>query len=183
MGNAAGVSSQASMYGSGASAIQGVGSLASAYAESESLKAQGDYQRAVSQMNAEIAEDQAQDATKRGESAVRDLERDTKQKIGAQRAALAASGVKVDSGSAAQIQQDTELLAVEDARTLRNNAVREAWGFKSQAVNMRSQGNFASLAARNQASNTLLAGGMRAVGNFSDAYGRYQDSKPIKKKG
>ncbi len=163
-------------------AVQGAGNLASAYAESESLKAQGDYQRTISEMNAQLANDQAEDAMKRGEGAVRQLDKETKQKIGAQRAALAASGVKVDSGSAAQIQQDTELLAVEDTRTIRNNAVREAWGFKQQASNLKSQGNFANITARSQANNTLLSGGMQATGNFMNAYGKYKENQPIKKK-
>ena len=157
--------------------IQGVADLGSAYAESESIKAQGDYQRSISQMNADLANQQALDAQKRGEGAARDQRRETMQKVGAQRAALAESGVDVGSGSAAQMQLDTELVGVQDERTLRNNAVREAWGFRSQAANSMAQGDFASITARGQATQTLLNGGMRAAGNFSSAYGTYSNKK------
>lgn len=157
--------------------IQGVANLGSAYAESESIKAQGEYQRSISQMNSDLANLQAEDSLKRGESAVRDMRKETKQRVGAQRAALAASGVDVGSGSAAQVQLDTELAGVMDERTLRNNAAREAWGFRSQAANTMAQGDFASITARGQANQTLLTGGMRAAGNFSSAYGTYKNGK------
>lgn len=159
--------------------IQGVASLGSAYAESESIKAQGDYQRSISEMNSEFANAQANDATKRGEQSVNDLRQQTRQRVGSQRAALAASGVDVGSGSAAQLQMDTEMTAIQDARTIRNNAVREAWGFRSQAANMSAQGDFASITARGQSTQTLLNGGMRAAGNFSSAYGAYKDGKKV----
>jgi hypothetical protein len=165
--------------------IQGVGNAASAYAESESIKAQGGYQRRMGNLNADLAESQSGDALKRAEGAVRDNKNQTRQKVGAQRASLAASGVDVGSGSAAQLQQDTELTGVQDEQTIRNNAIREAWGYRIQASNARAQGNFASITARGQANQTLINGGMRAAGNAFSAYGSYKDNKNpnTKKKG
>lgn len=155
--------------------VQGVSNVGSAYAESESIKAQGSYQRSVADANAELSNMQANDASKRGEAAVNDLRKATKQKVGAQRAAAAASGVDVGSGSAAQLQEDTALQGVQDTLTIRNNATREAWGFRAQANNFQSQGDFASLTARSQSNQTLINGGMRAVGNGASAWGSYSD--------
>jgi len=169
------------MGSTGGFAMQGTADAASAYSESESIKAQGSYQRQMAQMNSALANEQASDASKRGEGAVRDLQKETRAKVGAQRAAAAASGVDVGSGSAAQMQQDTELVAAQDALTIRNNAVREAWGYRTQATNIKSQGEFASLTARTQASQTLINGGMRAAGNALSAYGSYKENRAKEK--
>lgn len=152
----------------GLSALQGVGTMAQAYSESESIRAQGAYQREMAELNASRAEDQSRDAYKRGEEEASVRRKRTKLAVGSQRAALAAQGISVDSGTALNIQQDTEALGALDEMTIRNNAIREAYGYRSQAADFRSQGDFASLSARANANATLLTGGMRAIGTAYD---------------
>lgn len=52
---------------------------------------------------------------------------------GEQRAAIGASGIVGSEGSAAAIQDDTAVQGELDALTVRNNAVLEAWGIRTDA--------------------------------------------------
>lgn len=57
----------------------------------------------------------------------------TGQAIGTQRSVQAANGIDVNSGSAAQLQDDTAMIGELDALTIQNNAAREAYGYRVQA--------------------------------------------------
>lgn len=86
-------------------------------------------------INASFANQAADDATKRGAYDA-DLQRiRTAQNIGTQRTAQAANGGDVNSGSNALVQEDTASLGELDALTIANNAAREAYGYKVQALN------------------------------------------------
>src|SRR5688572_4523364 len=111
------------------SGAQAAGSIASAYSESEALKAQGAHQKRMAGINAELAEMQADDAIKRGDKEAEGVRRNAKKMIGSQRAALAAQGIEIDDGSALEIQDETRAIATEDALQIKNNAWRTAWGF------------------------------------------------------
>lgn len=119
------------------------------------------------EFNANVADLQAEDALQRGV----DTESRTRQQIrgvlGAQRATLAGNGVDVGFGSAVDVQADAAYLGELDALTVRNNAAREAWGFRQAAADTRMQadivrrGGTAAVAAgelQRQASNTAMAG-------------------------
>lgn len=106
-----------------------------AYRQSEATKAGYEYQSAVNRNNAIIAEWQAQDALQRGQTAEQRQRLKAAQLKGSQRAALAARGVALDEGSPLAILQDTEFMAEQDALTIRDNAAREAWGYRTQSRN------------------------------------------------
>lgn len=112
---------------------------------------QGNYEKGIFDMNAGVADQQAADALVRGQEAESLQRSQTRGMIGSQRAALAASGVDVSDGSAADVQADTAMLGELDARAIRNNARREAWGYQVQATNYRSQGALAQASGKNQA--------------------------------
>lgn len=136
-------------------------------------------QARIAQVNAKFAEMQARDAFKRGQEGEAISRMKVKKTIGAQRAAMAAQGIRVDEGSAQDIQQETQEIGALDVMTIRNNAMREAFGYETQAraetmkgqfattqgamqaAGLRMQGDWAYTAGRNQALETLLTGGMR----------------------
>lgn len=123
----------------------------------------GQAQRDMYERNAATTELMATDAIERGretESRVRLLGRKT---IGAQRASLAAQGVDIDAGSAVTAVEDTALMAELDALTVRNNAAREAWGYKVKASDLRAEGQLAARAGSQAARNTLLSGAGNAA--------------------
>lgn len=159
------------------SATQSVSAAGSAYAQSQAMKAQGEYQKTMMELNARMANLQAADAIKRGDKAAAANKKQTKQLIASQRVAMAAQGIEIDEGSALDIQEDTAAMGAEQALAIRNNAWREAWGFRADAVGYQGQGEMAKMAANRGARNTLVAGGMQALGYGMQSYGYYQQGK------
>lgn len=177
-----------------------VSSGVNAYTQSQNERAQGDYASAMYKLNARMAEFQAADALSRGEtdaaatlkkgykgSAI--IRRSGKQTAGAQKVALAAQGIDINTGSAKETLADTEAMseidqieiqrsAELDALTIKNNAVREAWGFKTQASNYASEGDYAIMAAKNKARSTLINGGLQALSYGLYAYGNFKKNNP-----
>ncbi len=100
--------------------------------------------RTQSDFEAKLAEMLAVDVTARGELAAQRVGMQTRGLIGSQRAALAASGVDVNSGSAADLQVDAAKFSAMDEQIIRNNAAREAMGIRTNS-------KLAQLAARNEA--------------------------------
>ena len=146
---------------------------ASTYSQYASLKAQGNYQSQIALSNARMAGIQADDAVQRGEKDVLKSQQETKAVGGAQRAALGAQGVAMNSGSALDVQEDTAGRGAMDALMIRNNAWRTAWGYKVQAQQDTTQAAFDKLAARNQARATLLTGGLEAARSFASGADRW----------
>ena len=131
--------------------------------DAKTLRAQAKYQEAMFEINAGYAELQGKDALHRGEEDVHSIKSGAKQLIGSQRASLAAQGIEVDSGSALEIQQDTAALAELDSIRARNNAWREAWGYKVEAQQASAQGQLAAITGKAKAQQTLLTGGITAL--------------------
>jgi hypothetical protein len=134
--------------------------------QAKAIKNQAAYESQVYGINAELAEAQAVDAVARGAEAAGRHRARTRQVIGSQRAGLAAQGVDIGDGSAADVQADAATLGELDALTIENNAKREAWGYKVQASEYRNQsklvrrgGRAMASAARMQGYSTLLTGG------------------------
>lgn len=146
------------------SVAMGASSFISANNQAGAAEMSGAFTKQQSEFNAQMADLQAADAIRRGDKDATTLKKGAKQLIGSQRAGLAAQGIDVNSGSAADVQADTAGSAEVDALTIKNNAWREAFGYKVQALDARTKGNFAELAGRNEAKNTLLTGGITALG-------------------
>lgn len=115
-------------------ALSGVG----AYNKSVADKAAYDMQATVADNNAMLADAQGRDAITRGQTAEVNSRLRTRQLQGNQAAAMAANGVDLSTGSPLNILSDTELMGANDAAVIRNNALREAWGYNVQASNARS---------------------------------------------
>lgn len=169
MGSTGGMASMANM-------VQATTSVASAYSQSESIKAKGAYDKQVADTNATLSKFKAQDAISRGATAELQQLKKTDDLVSSQRAAQAASGADVGTGSAAIVRSSSQLMGQTDALTIKNNAWREAWGYTVQANNFKSQGEFAEIATNNEANNTLLTGGLKAVGYGLKAFDRWPRS-------
>lgn len=105
--------------------------------EGEAQKRAAESQAALLDYNANVADIQAQDAVARGAQEEGVLRQRIRSTIGQQRTTFAAAGVDVGYGSTVDVQADTEMLGELDAMTARQNAAREAWGFKVQAIDLR----------------------------------------------
>lgn len=149
--------------------VQGGIALASASQEADAARAQGEYEKRIADYNAKVAEEQAKDALKLGEKDVHAVNRQVDQTVGAQRVAFAAQGVDPNFGSAADVQRDARIAGSMDVMTIRNNAARQAWGYRVQAQDATMRGQFAKMAAENKASATMTTGGLKALGNVVEA--------------
>ncbi len=151
-----------------------VAQASTSYAQAQALKAQGAYQRNLAEMNAASANAQARDVLVRGGFAANRRRGETQKLIGSQKVALAAQGIDIDSGSAAELLEDTSKMGELDAININNNAWREAFGYKTAAISATNQGKFLEMAANNQAKQTVLTGGMQSrepkVARTQEAY-------------
>lgn len=109
------------------------------FAVGAGVKAVGAYQSAQAQKtadrtNAQLETDQASAAITAGQTREQASRLNTAQVYGGQRAALAANGVDLGTGSATDILATTQMVGNRDAAAIQDNALREAWGFKSNAA-------------------------------------------------
>jgi hypothetical protein len=126
---------------------------------------QARYQAAVARNNQALAEQQAQDAERRGVIAEDQQRRRTGLIIGTQRASLAGQGTALDDGSPLDIVSDTAASGEMDALTIRDNATREAWGYRAQAANFAAQEQLASQQSGWLGTGASLLGGAMSVGD------------------
>jgi hypothetical protein len=118
----------------------------------------GQYAKKVMGYNASVADLQAQDALERGAVLEQRRRVGTRQLIGAERTSLAAQNVVVGQGSAASVEGSAAYIGELDALTIRNNAMREAWGYQVQAYDYRRRGKFAAAEGTMGAISTILGG-------------------------
>lgn len=131
------VTPQASPLGSASLIGMGIGAIGSAigtYQQTKSARSQLRYQAAMAEINARMAERSAQQAMQQGQQQVAA----TTMKYGAlkssQRAAMAANGVDLGTGSAAELQASTDILKDIDKHTIESNAISSAFGYRTQGT-------------------------------------------------
>lgn len=146
-------------------AIGAYGAIQSGQAQ----KKQARYQSAVERNNATIAGWQAEDATQRGQIEEQRQRLATARLRGAQRAGMAANGIEIDSGSPLDVLMDTASLGELDALTIRSNAEREAYGFRSQQGNLMAQSGLTTMAGRNAATAGYIGAGSTLLSTAATA--------------
>ena len=157
--------------------MQGITAIGNAYAQSQAIKARAAYQSVIAKINAEMATMNAEDAIRRGEITARDYQKEVDGMIGMQKVAYASQNVDVNFGSAADIQAETRMFGALDALTIKNNAWREAWGYKVEALNSTFSGKYAEMEGKYGARQALLTGGMQALGYGASAIGSMYKSQ------
>lgn len=168
----------------GGAALQTVGSYYSSIGEKQALGLQAD----LDAINARLAEGAARDTLARGEREYGASRMRTAALKGSQRAALADSGFDVGYGTAAQILTGTDLIGEVDADTIKANAIREAWGHRLDASNLRGSSRVNRSAAKsinpgaNAAATLLTAGGQVASQYYSLKSSGALDPKKTKTK-
>lgn len=150
--------------------ISAVGTVASAQASAS----QASYQAQVARNNQIIANRNADDALKRAAVEEDKVRQRTASVMGQQRARLAGQGSVLDEGSPLDIQMDTAGLGELDALTVRNAGEREAYGFRSQAMNFGAQAGLHD----SKASAGMLQAYLSAGGSILGAAGKAFGGKP-----
>jgi hypothetical protein len=182
----AGIASAASAVGTAASGITLAGAATAATVASGAIgaygaiqsgqaqKKQARYQAGVERNNATIAGWQAQDATQRGQIEEQRQRLATARLKSSQRAAFGSNGVEIDSGSPLDILMDTAQLGELDALTIRSNAEREAYGFRSQSGNLMAQAGLTQMAGRSASTAGFIGAGSTLLSTAATAGDRYK---------
>lgn len=111
----------------------GVGMLG-ARATSDAQAQAAQYQAAVSRNNEVLAKQYADRAVYSGESKAEQMDYRTRQLLGTAKAAQAASGVDVNSGSPLDVRRSIAEVGELDKETIMFNAANEAFGYKVKAL-------------------------------------------------
>lgn len=151
----------------GAFAIQGISQIGASFSQSQATKASTEFQSQRFELNSKLAELHARDAIIRGAERAKAVKTKAKRIIGSQRVNIAAQGIEVNKGSALDIQLETAEFSALDALTIKNNAFREAAGFRIESIDLKLQGDLTKIAGKAKARNTILSGGLSALTSFS----------------
>lgn len=130
---------------------------------------QGKYQSKVMENNALSAKFAAEDAMARSDVAEKQQRDRTRALLGQQRAALAANGVDSATGTGSQLLMDTAGMGEFDAITIRNNAMKQAYGLNTQADNLLADSKAARIAGNNGAIGSILTTGSNMAGMYASS--------------
>src|SRR5438128_188240 len=111
--------------------------------------------RKMGELQGQGYDQQAADALARGEDIASHIDTEARGLEGSQRAVMAATGVDVSSGSAADVIQSDERRAAINEAAARLDAQRQAFGFTQQAKLSRMGGKNAAAGYTNQMYSTL----------------------------
>ena len=117
----------------------------------------------------EIGAYQSADAMQRGTAEEMRYRRSIGKLLGAQKNEIGARNVE-RRGSALDLLEDSAMIGEEDAVNIRNDAARQAWGYRVNANEQARITNQAGTNARNAGVGSALTSG-------AQAYGRYVESK------
>lgn len=143
-----------------------IGTLAGAGTQATSQYANARAVQDQAAFGASVADLQSKDAIDRGDFSAQQRAMAGNRTMGAQRATAAASGIDSNSGSVLDVQASEAGLSALDQAMIRNNAAREAWGYRAQATLNSMGADQAAGGMRRQAVSTLLTGGAQAYGMY-----------------
>ena len=150
----------------------GIGSSVGAYYQAQGQKTALKLQARMDEVNAKIAEGQARDSLMRGERQEQASRMSAAQLKSTQRATMGANNIDLGSGTAAAVLTSTDYLSEMDANTIKANALREAWGYRMEGVNLRGSAGVNRATARGidptgAALNTLLTEATKVAGAYA----------------
>lgn len=159
---ASGISSLSSVFSFVSPIIGIMSSMAAAQAQAAAAQAQAQATQNMADYNAKVMEAQSE------ESVVKYSDEERKMRLKAsiikanQRAMAGASGIAVDFGSAADVQQATIYNLEQDAATIRYNALSEQLAYGQKATQYKYQGDYAKIGGDIK-SDAAKLGGMTAM--------------------
>lgn len=144
------------------SAGGGVLSAFGAKAEGQANRQMYDYQAQVARINAQIDRQNAEWERTKGELEAQQYGMKAGQQFASIRGVQAASGLDVNSGSAADVQRSQRTITAMDNATIRANATKAAYNWDVKAVMDENQANVYNIAG----ANAEKAGNMKALSSI-----------------
>lgn len=136
-------------------------------------KAEMERQAVVARKNAEIAKENADETKKQGQRDIARKRLETRQLIARQRVGMGANGIELDSGSALDVQLDSQMMGELDAENIKRNAELKARAYLQQGENFNYQAD-ANIASGNAAQRAGVlngvASGLSGAGSVISGY-------------
>jgi hypothetical protein len=126
-----------------------------------------DYQAGVAMMNAQISQQNATYALNVGEIQAANAGLAAGQRLGQIKAAHSASGLDVNTGSAAQVRASQKEVSGMDVAAIRSNAAKTAYNYQVQGVQYAAQAQLDTFAGQNARSAGLINAGSSIIGAAS----------------
>jgi hypothetical protein len=127
----------------------------------------GKFQNKLNKQEAKYEDEKAKDAVSRGVEQQDKIRAQIRRVLGAQRAGFGGSGIDISAGgSPFDVAMDSEREGELDMLTARNNAAREAFGYRSRAQQLRKAGKYAKKSGKSNALGTILTTGASAYGMY-----------------
>ncbi|MCC4252228.1 hypothetical protein LL251_07310 [Sphingobium naphthae] len=152
-----------------AAAVTAVGTVYGGMA----AQAQGKYEQRVAEQNARLAGEAARREQDNTRDALLSHYRQVAQLEGQQRVAMAAGGLDVNFGNAADLTADTHMLAQEDARRIYEQGAENVRGYNIEGMNYQSQGR----AARSRGNAAFVGSLFSAAGTALGGASQYSSLK------
>lgn len=158
-----------------AAAAQAISGAVGAYQAGKAQKSTLRFQERMGEINARVAEGQAQTMLLRGQREEQNVRLRTAHLKSAQRTSLAANGIDLNSQTAVNVLTSTDVMGEIDANTVAADAVRAAWGYRTQSTNALNEALL-----RGAAANGISAGGAAAsslvgsAGTVAQEWYRYE---------
>lgn len=143
----------------------------SQYQQSQSAAKASNYSAEVAKQNQGIQEKAAIDAENRGADTASQQRQNYIRANATVRANAAGSGLLADTGTFGQIQDQNTQMGEMNVLTARNNAEREAYGYRLNATSYANQAQADQFSASSSRFNGLLSAGSTLVSGASKAYG------------
>lgn len=120
----------------------------------------------AAETNAVIADIQAEQAKQIGNIEETRVLQNTRRVLGAQRAAFGAGNVDPSSGTALDLQTEAAAEGQKEAEIARTNAMRQAWGYQTEATQLRQGAKVARRTGVAQQRSTLLTTAANAYSSY-----------------
>ena len=149
----------------------GITGMQAAREQANAARMQSEYQAQALEFNAAQARNEADAVSRQGANEISDLQKRQRAVAASGRAAAGASGLLVDSGSAADVNAATEVQAESDRNLMRENYQRRRFGYINQAAGYEHQAAGARAGGEAYASAVENAGRAGLAGSLLTAAG------------
>lgn len=157
---------------------QAIGGMYSAWKGGKTTKYVMQKQAEIAEANRQMAQLSAESAMRQGEAQVAQLTYRAGQIKAKQRTAFASNGVRLGTGSTAEVAASTDIMKEIDKSTAEMNALSAAWGYKQQALQASAQGgifsataSYAKAAKQSEGFSSVLEGGFSAADRWYRYFG------------
>lgn len=159
-----------------------LGAGVSAFGSMKSGEAQAgmyNYQASIAKVNQQIAKQNADYALAAGEVEAQRSGMKTRAQIGETRAIQGASGLDVNTGSAARVRTSEAEIGLQDQALIRSNAARRAYGYEVEGEQQKSQASLYGMAAENASSAGKIGALSSILGGASSVSSKWLQASQI----